>query len=46
LFIGARNQTLSYFNGNLYSLIGRGAATSAGQISATETWVNSKTGAY
>lgn len=46
LFIGARNQTSLYFNGWLTSLIGRGAATSAGQISATETWVNSKTGAY
>jgi hypothetical protein len=46
LFIGARNQTSLYFNGWLTSLIGRGAATSAGQISATETWVNGKTGAY
>ena len=46
LFIGARNQTVGYLNGWLTSLIGRGAATSAGQISATEQWVNGKTGAY
>jgi hypothetical protein len=46
LFIGARDQTSFYLNGWLTSLIGRGAATSAGQISATETWVNSKTGAF
>jgi hypothetical protein len=46
LFIGARNQTSLYFNGWLTSLIGRGASTTAGQISATEQWVNGKTGAY
>jgi hypothetical protein len=46
LFIGQRNQTSFPFNGWLTSLIGRGAVTSAGQISATETWVNGKTGAY
>jgi hypothetical protein len=44
LFIGARNQTSLYFNGWIYSLIGRGAATTAGQISATEQWVGQRTG--
>jgi hypothetical protein len=44
LFIGARNQTSLYFNGELYSLIGRGASTTAGQIAATEQWVAGKTG--
>jgi hypothetical protein len=34
------------FNGNLYSLIIRGAQSSAAQISSTESWVNGKTGAY
>jgi hypothetical protein len=33
-------------NGNLYSLIIRGAQSSAAQISSTESWVNGKTGAY
>jgi hypothetical protein len=44
LFIGARNQTSVYFNGWIYSLIGRGAATTAGQIAATEQWVAGKSG--
>jgi hypothetical protein len=44
LFIGARNQTSLYFNGWLTQLIGRGAATAAGQISATEQWVGQRTG--
>jgi hypothetical protein len=44
LFIGARNQTSLYFNGWIYSLIGRGASTTAGQISATESYVGGKTG--
>ncbi len=34
------------FNGYLYSLIVRGAATSTDVISLTERWVNSRTGAY
>ena len=44
LFIGARNQTSFYFNGWLSSLIGRGASTTAGQISATEQWIGVRTG--
>lgn len=34
------------FNGRLYSFILRGAASSAGEITNAETWVNGKTGAY
>jgi len=36
----------SYLNGRLYSLIIRGAASSAAQIAAAESWVNGKTRAY
>jgi len=46
LYIGARNQTSLYFNGNIYSLIIRGASSTATQITNTETYVNSKTKAY
>ena len=46
LYIGARAGTSSYFNGRLYSLIVRGAASNAGQIAAGEAWVNGKTRAY
>lgn len=49
LSIGQRfnNNTFQLpFNGNIYSLIVRGAASSDTQILQTETWVNSKTGAY
>lgn len=34
------------FNGNAYSLIVRGAMSTPQEITDTETWVNSKTGAY
>ena len=46
LFIGARNNTSARLNGRIYSLIVRGAATSAADITATETWINGKTKAY
>ena len=46
LFIGRRNNATLPLNGNLYSLIIRGAQSSAAQISATEAWVNQRTGAY
>lgn len=46
LYIGARAGTSIYFNGNIYSLIVRGALSTAQEISDTEAWVNSKTGAY
>jgi hypothetical protein len=46
LFIGARNNASLFFNGWLTSLIVRGAQSTQGQIEATESWVNGKTGAY
>jgi hypothetical protein len=46
LFIGGRNNTSSFFNGWLTSLIVRGAQSTQSQIEATESWVNGKTGAY
>lgn len=46
LFIGARNSTLFPFNGRIYSLIIRGAASSASEIAATEAYINARTGAY
>jgi hypothetical protein len=46
LFIGARAGTSLYFNGNLYGLLIRGAASSAQQIASAEYYMNTKTGAY
>ena len=46
LYIGGRSGLLSYFNGHLYGLIVRGAATSAADIAAAEQWLNRKTGAF
>ena len=46
LYIGRRNNASLSFNGRLYSLIVRGAQSTAAQIANTETWVNGKTGAY
>ena len=46
LYIGSRGGTSIPFNGRLYSLIVRGAQSTATQISNAETYVNSKTGAY
>jgi len=46
LYIGARTSASIYFNGNLYSLIVRGAQSTAQQIASTEAWVNQRTGAY
>jgi hypothetical protein len=44
LFIGARNGAGNFFNGNIYSIIVRGALSSSILTSATEGWVASKTG--
>ena len=47
LYIGRRGGTTLPFNGQIYSLLVRfGANLDAATIAATETWVNSKTGAY
>jgi len=46
--IGYSNNIIvgAYFNGNLYSLIVRGAQSSAAQITSAETYVNGKTVAW
>lgn len=44
LFIGSRNQASLRFNGRLYQLIVRGAASNASQIGGTEQYVAGKTG--
>ncbi len=46
LYIGRRGGTTLPFNGRIYQLIIRGAASNDGQIAATEAWCNSKTRAY
>jgi hypothetical protein len=44
LFIGSRNQASLRFNGRIYSLIVRGAATSETQIGQTEQWISNEMG--
>lgn len=44
LYIGRRGGSTLPFNGRLYSLVVRGAATDATQVSATERYVASKSG--
>lgn len=46
LFIGRRNNASFPFNGRIYSLIVRGAASSVTEIADTELWVNARTGGY
>jgi len=46
VYIGRQGGTVLPFNGRIYQLIVRGAASNAGQIAATEAYVNTKTGAY
>lgn len=46
LYIGARAGTQFHMNGRIYQLIIRGAQTDAAGISAAESFVNTKTGAY
>jgi hypothetical protein len=46
MYIGMRGGTSLPFNGNLYGLIVRFAATEASVIQQTENWLNQKTGAY
>jgi hypothetical protein len=47
LYIGRRGGSSFPFNGRIYSLIVRfGPNLTTGQITATESWVNSKTGAF
>lgn len=46
IYIGARGGSSVYFNGDIYSLIVRGAASSASEVNNTETYVNNKTKAF
>lgn len=46
LYIGRRGGTTLPFNGRLYGLIVRGAASTAQQITQAESWMNSKTRAF
>lgn len=46
LYIGRRGGSSLPLNGQMYSMIIVGKAVTAGELSSTETWVNSKTGAY
>ena len=46
LYVGARSGPANMFNGRLYSLIVRGAASSVTEIADTELWVNARTGAF
>lgn len=46
IYIGQRGGSAYSFNGNIYSLIVRGALSTTQEITDTETWVNGKTGAY
>lgn len=46
LYIGRRGGASLPFQGNLYSLIVRGAASSASQIASVERYINQKTKAY
>jgi hypothetical protein len=42
LYIGARGGTSLFFKGNLYSMIIRGATSTAPQLTATEAWVTAR----
>ena len=46
LYLMARSGTTYFFNGRIYGLIIRGAASTAAQISNTETWLNQKAKIY
>jgi hypothetical protein len=47
IYIGRRGGLNTPFNGNIYSVITRfGANLTDAQITSTETWINSKTGAF
>ena len=46
LYIGMRAGSSVPFNGNLYSLIVRGALSTDVEIASTEYYINAKTNAY
>jgi hypothetical protein len=46
VYIGARNGSSLFYNGNLYGVIICGGVINATQIGAVESYINSRTGAY
>jgi hypothetical protein len=46
LYIGRRGGTTLPFNGRIYGLVIRGAASTTSQIQQTEAWLNQRTGAF
>jgi hypothetical protein len=44
LFVGSRNQSILFFNGNIYFLLIRGALTSGADLTALEGFAAAKTG--
>ena len=44
LYIGSRNNSSLWLQGQIYGLVIVGSAVSAGNISATESWMAGKTG--
>lgn len=46
LYIGSRGGVIGFLNGNIYGLIVRGVKSTDAEITQTEAWMNSKTGAY
>lgn len=46
IYIGRRGGTVLPFQGHVYSMIVRGALSTDDEVTATESYVNSKTGAY
>ena len=46
IYIGSRSSSSLFLSGNIYSIIIRGALSTTQEITDTETWVNSKTGAF
>ena len=46
MYLGSRAGNGLFFNGRMYSVIVRGAASTAAEITDAEKYVNSKTGAY
>jgi len=46
LYVGMRTRGDLFYNGQLYGIIVRGAATDTLSIQRTESWLNKRTGAY
>ena len=46
VYLGSRGGVSDFFGGNVYTTILRGAASTATEVTNTETYINGKTGAY